>query len=206
MEVTDLDRDYGRANEDVPHKLAMNVVWELPIRFGNRALNAALGGWQLNALSIMQSGTPFTVICTLAYPRCDFNADGQNNDRVNLPAGGTDLGSPSQQDWLDGVLNADDFTNPAPGGFADQPRNAFRGPGLKNVDLSLFKNVALPGMNGRGSTLQIRVEAFNVFNWVNLDEPNGTLNNANFGRVTGVRGNNATGGPRVIQLGAKWMF
>ena len=44
---------------------------------------------------------PFTVICTLAYPRCDFNADGMNNDRVNLPTSGADLGDPSRQQWLD---------------------------------------------------------------------------------------------------------
>ena len=50
---------------------------------------------------------------------------------------GTDLGDPSQDDWFNGVFNAADFTNPAPGTFANQARNAFRGPGFKNVDLSL---------------------------------------------------------------------
>jgi len=200
MEVTDLDLDYGFNNDDVRHKLAMNVVWEIPIRFNNRVLDATIGGWQLNAISIMQTGTPFTVICTLAYPRCDFNADGLTNDRVNLPPGGTDLGSPSQQDWLNGVLDPADFTNPAPGTVANQPRNAFRGPGYKNVDLSLFKNVRLPGFNGRDTTVQIRLEAFNAFNWVNFFNPSGTVNGGSFGRVTGARG------MRVIQLGAKWMF
>lgn len=200
MEVTDLELDYGYAGEDVRHKLAMNVVWELPIRFDNRILNAAIGGWQLNALSIMQSGTPFTVICTQAYPRCDFNGDGLANDRVNLPAGGTDLGDPSQEDWLNGVFDPADFTNPAPGTVSNQPRNAFRGPGYKNVDLSFFKNVTLPGFNGRRSTVQIRVEAFNAFNWVNFFNPSGVVNSGNFGRVTGARP------MRVIQLGAKWMF
>jgi hypothetical protein len=200
MEVTDLDRDYGYAGEDVPHKLAMNVVWELPIRFSNRSLNAALGGWQLNAISIMQSGTPFTVICGLAYPNCDFNADGLNNDRVNLPPGGSDLGDPSRQEWLDGVFNVADFTNPAPGSFANQPRNAFRGPSYRNVDLSFFKNFSLPGFNRRASTVQVRIEAFNVFNTVNFFNPNSATDSGNFGRVTGARA------MRVIQLGGKWMF
>ena len=131
----------------------------------------------------------------LRRPRCDFNADGVNNDRVNLP-NGTDLGDPSKQEWLSGVLNPADFTNPAPMTFANQPRNAFRGPGYKSVDLSLFKNVEFGGFNGRRSTVQIRVEAFNAFNWTNLNNPTSNTNSANFGRVTSARP------MRVVQLGA----
>ena len=47
---------------------------------------------------------------------------------------------------------------------------------------------------------------FNAFNWVNLNNPVSNVNNTNFGRVTGSRGNGAVGGPRVVQLGFKWMF
>lgn len=198
-EVTDLDRDYGYAGEDVRHKLAMNFIWDLPIRFSNRALDAALGGWQLNAISIMQTGSPFTVFCSQAYPRCDFNADGQNNDRMNV-TGGTDLDNPSRDEWLSGVLDPADFTNPAPGTAPNQERNAFRGPGYKNVDLSFFKNFSLPGFNGRDSTVQVRIEAFNVFNQVNFFNPSGSITAGNFGRVTNARA------MRVIQLGGKWMF
>jgi hypothetical protein len=199
-EVTDLDRDYGYAGEDVPHKLAVNFVWDLPIHFSNRILEAAIGGWQLNAISINQSGTPFSVTCTLAWPRCDFNGDGLNNDRVNLPSFGTDLGDPSRQEWLAGVFTADDFTNPAPGTASNQPRNAFRGPGYWGVDLSLFKNFSIPGFNSRNSTLQIRIEAFNALNNVNLNNPVSNTNSGNFGRVTSARAQ------RVIQLGARWQF
>lgn len=200
MDIGNLDLDYGYANNDVRHKLAMNFIAEIPVPTDNRLVKALLGGWQLNAISIMQSGSPFTVNCTLAYPRCDFNADGVNNDRVNLPTGGTDLGGPSRQQWLAGVLTAADFTNPATGAFADQERNAFRGPGYKNVDLSLFKNVSFRSWGGRDSTVQIRLEAFNAFNWVNFFNPTTAVNSASFGRVTGARG------MRVVQLGAKWMF
>jgi hypothetical protein len=147
---------------------------------------------------------PLTVTCSLAWPRCDFNGDGVNNDRVNAPASGTDLGSPSQEEWLNGVLNAADFTNPAPGTVADQPRNAFRGPGFRNMDFSLVKNFRLPGMSGQTSNLQVRLEMFNAFNWINFNNPSSTVNSANFGRVTSQRG--GTGGARVVQLGARWSF
>lgn len=200
MDVGNLDLDYGHAGNDVRHKLATNFIVELPYRPDNPFLRATLGGWQLNTIGIFQTGTPFTVTCTLAWPRCDFNADGVNNDRVNLPASGTDFGSPSRAEWLAGVLNAADFTNPAALTLADQPRNAFRGPGYKSVDLSLFKTFDFAGFNGRRSTVQIRLEAFNAFNWVNLFSPVSNVNNANFGRVTNARA------MRVVQLGAKWMF
>ena len=200
MEVGNLALDYGYAGDDVTHKVAVNFIAEIPYRPENDVLRAVLGGWQFNAIGIFQSGTPFTVTCTLAWPRCDFNADGEANDRVNLPASGTDLGNPSQEDWLAGVLNAADFTNPAPMTLADQQRNAFRGPGYKNMDLSLFKNFDFAGFNGRRSSVQVRLEAFNAFNWVNLNNPVSNTNSANFGRVTGARA------MRVVQLGAKWLF
>lgn len=204
MWVEDPELDWGYANDDVRHRLAANFIVELPYRPANRVLEAVLGGWQLNGLAIFQAGSPFSVTCSFAWPRCDFNADGVNNDRVNAAPGATDIGSPSQQEWLAGVLNPDDFTNPAVGTAATQPRNAFRGPGFKNMDFSLVKNFRLPGVGGQESTVQVRLEMFNAFNWVNFFNPVSAVNNANFGRVTGQRG--GTGGPRVVQLGARWSF
>jgi hypothetical protein len=201
-EVTQPDLDYGYASNDVRHRVAMNFIVELPFKTGHSAADAVISGWQLNGLGIMQSGQPFSVSCTQAYPRCDFNADGTNNDRVDMPAAGADLGSPSQDQWLAGVLKASDFTNPAPGTVANQPRNAFRGPGYKSYDLSLFKNFNVPGTRGvQGAKLQIRLEAFNAFNWVNLGNPSGSITAGTFGRVTGTRGN-----PRTLQLGVKYIF
>jgi hypothetical protein len=204
MDLTRPDLDYGYAGFDIRHKLALNFIAEIPYSPANPMLKGALGGWQVNGIAILQSGAPFTVICTQAYPRCDFNADGVNNDRVNLPSFGTSLGNPTQQQWLTGVFKASDFTLPASGTFGNEPRNAFRGPGFKNVDFSLFKNFALPGSAARHTKLQIRLELFNVANWVNLNNPNGSITSTTFGRVTSTRG--GTGGPRVIQLGVKYIF
>ena len=198
--------DYSYANNDVRHRIAMNVVWEIPYRPANAALNAVLGGWQLNGLAILQSGSPFTVICGLAYPRCDFNADGANNDRVHLPSFGTDLGNPSRDEWVAGVFTAAEFPVPAIGETGNEPRNAFRGPGFKNADISLVKNFGIPSWTGQGSNLQLRLEMFNAFNWVNLNNPQNATNNANFGRVTSARTTTQTGGPRVVQIGVKYMF
>ena len=183
----------------------MNFVVEIPSRSTNPIVEAVIGGWQLNGIGIFQSGGPFSISCNQAYPRCDFNADGTTNDRVNLPAFGTDLGHPDQAKWLSGVFTAADFTNPAAGAFANQPRNAFRGPGFKNLDMSLFKNFQVPGTRGpRSAKFQVRIEAFNTGNWVNLTNPSGSVTAGTFGRVTSTRG--GTGGSRVIQIGGKYIF
>jgi len=49
-----------------------------------------------------------------------------------------------------------------------------------------------------------RLEAFNIGNWVNLNNPNSSVTAATFGRVTSAR--TGTGGPRVIQIGGKYIF
>jgi hypothetical protein len=201
-EVTQPDLDYGYASNDVRHRVAMNFIAEIPFHSTNAAVDAILGGWQLNGLGIFQSGLPFSVTCNQAFPRCDFNADGTTNDRVNLPTYGTDFGSPDQARWINGVFTAADFSNPAAGTFASQARNAFRGPGYKNLDLSLFKNFSVPGARGlRDAKLQIRLEAFNASNWVNLSNPSASVNSGTFGRVGGTRS-----GPRTLQLGIKYIF
>ena len=201
QEVTDTGRERGDADHDVRHVVKMNAIWEIPFTSNMKALAYVLGGWQLNAISVFQSGAPFSVVCGLPYPQCDFNADGQTNERVNVTS--TDLGSPSQEEWLAGVLTSADYTLPARGTLADQERNAFRGPSYFNTDLSIIKNVRLTRASGRGTTVQLRIEAFNVFNTAHLGNPVTAINSTTFGRVTGLRGGTQ---PRVIQLGAKVLF
>ena len=103
---------------------------EAPYRPANRVLRAALGGWQLNAIAIMQSGTPFTVTCgwpgrAATSTRTASTTTGSTCRRRHR------FGHPSEQEWLTGVMTATDFTNPAVMAFADQPRNAFRGPATR---------------------------------------------------------------------------
>jgi len=80
--------------------------------------------------------------------------------------------------WFDTTA----FRKTAPGEFGSTPRNAIRGPGLKNVDLSLSKRVTLDAMR-RGMNLEIRIDAFNAFNNVNLGVPNLNFASAAFGRI-----------------------
>jgi hypothetical protein len=76
------------------------------------------------------------------------------------------------------------------------------GPGLTNVDFSMYKNFVLRTESHR---LQLRAEVFNLFNHPNFDIPNHVLGNPNFGQVLS---ENAYGNkpPRQIQLGLKYIF
>ena len=76
-------------------------------------------------------------------------------------------------------------------------RDAIRcGPGTKNVDFSLVKNTPFGG----GRQLQFRAEFFNLFNWINYDNPNRTALTPNFGRIF------SAGPPRQVQLGLRLIF
>lgn len=198
-EVTNLAREKGPAGHDTRHSFKMNVIWEIPFETQVKALDYVLGGWQVNAITVYESGSPFSVTCGLAYPRCDFNAGGQSGDRVNVAR--TDLGDPTRDEWLAGVLTAADYTMPAMGTLAAQPRNAFRGPEYFNTDLSFFKNIPVPWYGAREARVQLRVEVFNLFNKPHLGNPSSATNSTLFGRVTGLRRD-----PRVIQLGVKFIF
>jgi TonB dependent receptor-like, beta-barrel len=205
-EVTNLARDYGNTAFDVRHKLAMNVIWLIPYEPSNAWLRNTVGGWQLNTITVWQSGLPFNVTCGAAYPTCDFNADGNNGDRVNLPSFGTDLPDFSKDQWLAGALTPADFPLPTSGTLGNLPRNAYYGPGYFSTDLSLFKNITMRMFGGSSQTIQLRVEAYNVFNTLNLANPNTNVSNTNFGRVTSVRAPSGLPGARLVQVGAKFLF
>lgn len=81
-------------------------------------------------------------------------------------------------------------------GETGSARNLFTGPGFFQMDLGIFKNVAIGG-----SQVQFRVEIFNLFDTVNFSDPNLLVTAGAFGTITSTRVP-----PRIIQLGLKWNF
>jgi outer membrane receptor protein involved in Fe transport len=192
----DPDLDYGPANFIRTHVYVLAGTAELPFgkgkRFGSDASRVAdliLGGWQLNANVSIQSGLPFNVGYrdsgadrdtgsgrpNLIGDPAPGSGDGQSDPYFNV----TPIGSPGSA-----------FGRPASGTFGDMARNELRGPGWWNVDASLFKRFNLKGR----TNLEFRVEAQNVFNHVNLGNPNSEVgvpgnNNPSAGFITGVAPN-----------------
>jgi outer membrane receptor protein involved in Fe transport len=190
-----LDLEWAVSDFDVRHRLVFNWLWALPyFRDSGGVKGALLGGWQINGITQLQSGFPFSVTTSAAYPTGDYNGDGVNNDRPNLPAFGLDLPANDRQAYIKGLFVAADF--PRPDVLGTLPRNAYRGPGLATTDLSFFKDFQVTA----GSKLQFRAEAFNVFNRVNLQRPNGNMAQATFGKST------QAFAAREIQLALKFIF
>lgn len=190
----DLSQERGPSDFDVKHSLVISGLWDLPILRNRRdALGKALGGWQLNGIVTTHSGfpwTPHTGQCVRAPGSQDFICpsrptryfggalDDTNNEAFIRPGG----------NFPGGGLVYFDPNNP--GGLLTPGigRNSFRGPRYFATDLSLSKKTGLPRFMhlGEGAFLEVRANAFNVFNQLNL-QPFGffapNVDNPDFGRA-----------------------
>jgi len=156
-------------------------------------------GWQLSGVLTAQSGRPFSVWNGAALTAGgDYNADGGGGfyDRPDAPAAGTVNTSFSQDDFLNGLFDASDFPKPAPGTNGTLGRNTFRGPRYFTLDLSVSRSFAAGGSR----QLQVRLDAYNALNTLNLFLPNADLSVSNFGKST------QAFDPRTLQIGVKFLF
>ncbi len=97
-------------------------------------------------------------------------------------------------------FNVAAYAVPSPYTFGNSGRNTLRGPGLKAVNLSTAKNFPFAEF-GSPINLQIRLDAFNVFNHTNLANPNANIGTGAAGTITAT-----TMSGRVLQLGARLSF
>jgi hypothetical protein len=206
-----LSLNRGLSDFDIRQKFALSLLYETP-SFGSGWRRALFGDWQIGAVTILQSGRPFSVNCTggafapvrdangniVSNNGCDYNADGLVNDFPNAPSFGGYLSFDKQQ-YLNGVFRSTDFTKPTPGTPGTLARNAFYGPGYANTNLNILKRFPLHFLGERGR-FEFRAEFFNLFNRTNLQNPVGNLADGNFGRST-----TAFGG-RNVQFGIKVIF
>jgi len=167
MDWYDPLRDRGLSAFHAKHNLTFNGTWDLPFaRSSHGLMSALLKGWQLNNLTTIRSGHPFTV-------QLGFNRSGNLNttsfsmhDRPDLKPGCSNnpiLGGPDRY-W-----DIHCFQLQAVNTRGDLGRDTLIGPGLFSVDVSLVKTFEL----GRGRTLQFRAEAFNLPNHPNFAVPSG---------------------------------
>jgi hypothetical protein len=188
-----LERDVSTG--DIPHNFVASLVWDLPWgngrRFEPRGLaGVLLNGWQLAGIATLQSGVPIAITQVT-----NFNAFAgfgtQRPNRIADPTLPASERSPERWFDTDAFQVAPQFT------LGNSSRNPVRGPGYRDVDLALIKRTPL----GQGrTTLEFRVEAFNLTNTPPLGAPNGVLGSPGFGSIT------SAGDPRVIQLGLKAIF
>ena len=184
---SDPDIDYAWADFDVRHKFNLSLVYDLPFKADGGA-RWLVNDWQVNAIMVLRSGLPITVLSGT-----DRSLTAIGRDNADLVG---DTAPPSGSDKLL-WFNPAAFAPAALGTFGSSERNFLRGPGSKTIDFAIFKNFPI----GQRAKFQFRLETFNVFNWVNYNNPNATYTaGANFGRILGA------GDPRVIQFGFKFIY
>jgi hypothetical protein len=197
---------------DTTHRFTLNGLWNLPFfrdNAGNLVAHHVLGGWQLSGVTILDNGTPFNIINSATFSPIkdangniignkggDYNADNNGGDRPNAPIGNIQMSGWNRQQFVAGVFKVSDFGVPAPGTDGNLGRNVFRGPGYAATDLSLAKKF----MMGERITALLRVDSYNAFNRVNLNNPSGEMSSSNFGKVT------ATQTPRLFQVALRLSF
>ncbi len=186
-------QDYGNANWDIRHRLTGGLVYDVPFFAArNPILKAAFSRWQMNALFVVQTGLPFNV--------------GTGIDTANTSANGTHrpnlVGKPKSNcggGHLVGCIDSSAYALPPAGVFVyrNEGRNLLHGPGLLNVDYSVFKNFPI----GKKVKLQFRAEFFNVLNHPSFNNPAATFGTGIFGNITTTSTEN-----RDIQFGLKVSF
>jgi hypothetical protein len=175
--------DYGDADENFPNRFVGSINYSLPFQ-GSGLLRPVVQGWQMNAILSYFDGLPFSVssgsnslgLADGITPRAQFIGASGNG---SLPSGQRTL-----KEWF----NTADFANPGAQQWGDSGRNILQGPGTKNVDFSVFKNITLH----EAKTLQLRSEFFNLFNTPQFNNPNATVGNG-FGTIS------SAGSPTTLQ-------
>ncbi len=183
----------ARTSFDRSHVFVVSGIWRTDyIKGGSSLAKALLNGWTLSAIVTLQSGRPLTITSGQ-----DRNLDGLTTDRADIVGDPTlDSGRP-REELIEGWFNVAAFAQPALGTDGNSGRNIVEGPGYRNVDLGLFRDIGL----GSRFMLQLRAESTNVLNIVNLSNPGTGLNApATFGKIR------TAGDMRRIQLGARLSF
>jgi outer membrane receptor protein involved in Fe transport len=183
--------EWGDALFDVRHRFVLSFGAQLPTPRGmGAAMEHLAGGWQLNGIVQKQTGFPLSVTDSALDIRFLTNRpDATCDPNENAPH--------TTDQWF----NTACFVRRPVATTGDRPgnagRNTIRGPGFASTDLSLFKNVEFGGQR----RIQIRVEAFNIFNQVRFNNPAAAISTpATFGRISSAQDG------RVMQFGVKYLF
>jgi hypothetical protein len=209
QDIYNLKQEYARAINNLPHRFTVGGTYQLPFGRGrtflssNRWVDLAVGGWNINATFVGQSGGPIAV-------RMNTNGNsnaGTGSQRPNLVPGISPCTTGSVQQRLgqgsvtQKYINVAAFSAPGNGASGNAPRTlpGCSSPAYRNVDASIFKDFKVERV-----TMQFRGEFMNLTNTPQFSVPSGNLaiGASSFGQVS----TNAINFPRLITLGGKIFF
>jgi hypothetical protein len=166
----DSSGDIANAAFDQRHNLVFFSIVDVSDAFRGRRLSPLLRNWRISQLAAFRSGFPYTVFS----PGAPYRADLVRPDLLTPPdpdvPGGKRLIAPEA------------FARPAAGTglLGTSGRNAFRGPGFYNLDVSLSRSFALRWL-GEAGRFTLRADVYNILNHANLGMPATVFPNASFG-------------------------
>jgi hypothetical protein len=189
----DFERSWGRTEFDQLHNFVSSFVYVLPWGpqgkwLQDGVLGRVLGDWQVTGIFSASSGSPINFTASAAGLRAPENTQRPNATGKPEVLGG--IGS--SELWFDTSV----FSAPAPGTWGNVERNALlTGPGYTNLDASVVKIIRFGTRHA-----ELRADFFNLTNTPHWNNPSGSLESNNFGRVT------SSFGERVIRFGGRLLF
>ena len=198
-------------NLDRTHNFQLNAIWELPFGRGRRwdmsnsVVRGIVSGWQINTLTSIISGSPFSITASNASLRMPNND--QRPDQVKAEVkklGGIGVGNP--------YYDFSAFARVTEARFGTAGWNRLRGPGMFNSDLGLFRRFAMT----ERLNLEFRAEAFNWTNTPKFGQPSGNIDNlqvtpdgafrTGFFEITGTNSYGRDVAERILRFGLRLSF
>ena len=195
QDIFNIRASYADLNFDIRHRMSTSVLYELPILRNAKGWQHAVGGgWRVGTILSLQTGPAAGVSYGVDTTNTTIGSRPDLIDKATLPHD-----QRSAKKWF----NTAAFVAPPSyaqcgscGRFGNAPRMEFHNPGTETVDL-----IASKGFQIRESArFELRAEAFNAFNHVNLGSATTSLTSAAFGTI------GSAYAPRIVQFGGKFTF
>jgi Carboxypeptidase regulatory-like domain/TonB-dependent Receptor Plug Domain len=199
-------RFHGNAESlNYPNSGSITVIYALPffLHSGNVLEKQVLGGWSIDDITTFRSGTSLTPGLSETDSGLALRPDQVPGSSTNGPK---TWKNGSSQQWFNtsafscpGLTNGvscGTFPTASDGLYGNAQTGIIRGPGQELFNTALYKTFNIT----ERAHLEFRAEAFNTFNHTNPGNPNTTLGNANYGKVT------SAADPRILELAARVKF
>ena len=191
--LSDLKANRSPSNYHIRHRFTTDFFWELPGKNLQGAAKHIAGGWTVGGILELRTGNPIVV-----HSSTSTNPGARPDILTTHEQAVMSNWGPNQRQYL--VRDAfalpptdDKGVNIRPGTIS---KNALYGPGSKNIDFVLQKNIRA----GESQRLQLRIDFYNLFNAVNFTSTQGNARSGTFGLLRRVAP------PRRVQLMIRYSF
>jgi hypothetical protein len=191
VDVHNFNRYHGNTSGlNYPQSLDITLLYKLPsFQHSNQLVQQTIGGWSFNDITTFRSGSSFDPGLSESFQGLSSRPDVVPGQSTNGPK---TWKYGSTQQWF----NTAAFQAPAYGFYGNAMTGILRGPGQEIYNMALFKTFNIM----EKANLEFRAEAFNTFNHTNPNNPNATVGNVNYGKVT------SAADPRIMEVALRLKF